>query len=261
MLFTGADLGHHMKRTFIARRGNGVKNDMVDAAPSPESVVRAAVAAFARRGYSGAKLEALAKQTGMTKRMIHYHFGGKRGLYLAALRHASGLIKPPADISNRSYAAPVEGMRRYVDALYHAFLDNPDAVRLVLRENLDPVATEEDTAVLVEANEVLLHVERLLLAGQDAGAFRPGISAVDLLTLIASLCFFRVGNGLTALSVSNVDLESRRNIDGMRRMVIDTVLTFLTSNIPHSGYESYLESSPAAVEDPADIYSDDGGIV
>ena len=44
-------------------------------------------------------------------------------------------------------------------------------------------------------------------------------------------------------------------------MVIDTVLTFLTSNIPHSGYESYLESSPTSVEDPADVYSADGGIV
>ena len=234
---------------------------MVDEAPSPESVVRAAVSAFARRGYSGVKLDGLAKKTGMTKRMIHYHFGDKRGLYLAALKEASGRIAPPAEISNRSYAAPVEGMRRYVDALYHAFLDNPDAVRLILRENLDPVAAEEDAATLAEANDVLLHVERLLLAGQDAGAFRPGISAVDLLTLIASLCFFRIGNGLTALSVSDVDLESRRNVDGMRRMVIDTVLTFLTSNIPHSGYESYLESSPASVEDPAGIYSADGGIV
>ena len=231
------------------------------ASPSPGAVVDAAIVAFARNGYDDVKLNALARTTGMSKRMIHYHFGNKRGLYLAALKVASARITPPQDIATRSYAAPVEGMRRYIDALYHAFLDHPDGVRLVLRENLDPVAAEEDAAALVSENEVLLHVERLLLAGQDAGAFRPGISAVDLLTLVASLCFFRVGNSLTALSVSDVDFASRRNVDGMRRMVIDTVLTFLTSNIPYSGYESYLEPTPTAEEETADVYSDDGGLV
>ena len=84
---------------------------------------------------------------------------------------------------NRFFAVSVEGMRRFVDALYHTCLDNPDAVRLVLRENLDPAVEADDAALLTDAREMTLHAERLLLAGQDAGAFRPGITAVDLLAL------------------------------------------------------------------------------
>ena len=140
------------------------------------------------------------------------------------------------------------------------------ALPVVLRENLDPAVEADDAALLTDAREVALHAERLLLAGQDAGAFRPGITAVDLLALIVSLCFFRVGNGVTAQHLSRVDLESRRNVDGMRRMVIDTVLAFLTSNISYSGYESYLEPSPAPAEaaepdELFDIYGEDGRIV
>ena len=240
--------------------------DAVSGIPSPDAVVRAAVAAFSSKGYAGVTVETLAKRTGMTKRMIHYHFGDKRGLYLAALRHAVDCLAPPEDVLNRSYAVPVEGMRRFVDALYHAFLDNPEAVRLVLRENLDPAVEGEDAAQFTDVRDITLHAERLLLAGQDAGAFRPGITAVDLLTLISSLCFFRVSNAATAQHLSRVDMESRRNVDGMRRMVIDTVLAFLTSNISYSGYESYLEAAPAPAEDAEpdeyfDIYGDEGRIV
>ena len=243
-----------------------VVDDATSGAPSPDAVVRAALGAFARKGYSGVKVETLAKKTGMTKRMIHYHFGDKRGLYHATLRLALEQLTPPENILNRSHAVPVEGMRRFVDALYHAFLHNPDATRLVLRENLDPEVKAEDASMLAGVREVSLHAERLLLAGQDAGAFRPGITAVDLLALISSLCFYRVGNAATAKHVFGVDAESRRNVDGMRRMVIDAVLAFLTSNISDSGYESYLEAAPAPAEDAEpdelfDIYGDEGWIV
>ena len=249
---------------YFKRKGTDV-TDGADAT-SPDAVVHAALAAFARKGYTGAKVEALAKKTGMTKRMIHYHFGDKRGLYAAALRLALDQLAPPENILNRSHAVPVEGMRRFVDALYHAFLHNPDAVRLILRENLDPAVAAEDASALAGVRDVTLHAERLLLAGQDAGAFRPGITAVDLLTLISSLCLYRVGNAATAKHVFGVDVESRRNVDGMRRMVIDTVLAFLTSNISYSGYESYLEATPAPTEDADpdelfDIYGDEGRIV
>ena len=67
--------------------------------PSPGAVVDAAIVAFAHNGYDDVKLNALARTTGMSKRMIHYHFGNKRGLYLAALKVASARITPPQDLS------------------------------------------------------------------------------------------------------------------------------------------------------------------
>jgi len=242
---------------------------VADDSPCIDAVVAAALSSFARRGYSETKLEALAKNTGMTKRMIHYHFGDKKGLYVRALGLALQQVAPPADILNRSHAVPVEGMRRFVDALYFAFMDNPDAVRMVIRDNLDPVLGDDGVelaAGLPGATDVTLHVERLLLAGQDAGAFRPGISAQDVLVLISSLCFFRVGNAVTALNVGHVDVERQRNVEGMRRLVIDTVLAFLTSNIPDSGYESYLETTAlpdahAPADEFYDLYGDVGGLV
>lgn len=217
-----------------------------------EHAVDIALGHFARQGYAATKLDSVAREAGMSKRMLHYHFGDKRELYRRALTRAAWSFSPPQEFLDRSYAVPVEGIRRFVDVLYNRMTQNPDSIRLFLRENLDPVLTPDEITATRNDSEVLLQIERLLLMGQDAGAFRPGISATDIVVLIASLTFFRVGNHATLDEFGQINLLSPANTEGMRRLTIDSVLTFLTSNIPNSGYESYLaHSAPEAVE-PAD---------
>ncbi|MEH0147340.1 TetR/AcrR family transcriptional regulator [Corynebacterium sp. Q4381] len=225
------------------------------AEPSPEEAVAVALAMFARDGYEGTKLDAVARACGVSKRMLHYHFGNKAGLYQRALSLAMERVAPPERLISRNYAVPVEGMRRFVDATFHSFRDHPECVRLLLRENLDPTTDVDDSGSDAREHSVLLHLERILMQGQDAGAFRPGISADDVLALTVSLCEFQVAHTATAYTVSRIKVDDPRNVEGLRRLVIDTVLAFLTSHIPHSGYDSYLVSEPAPETiDVADIY-------
>lgn len=210
-------------------------------APDVSQVLDTAVAMFAADGFAATRMDAVAKKSGMSKRMINYHFSDKKGLYRRALLHAMENITPPADVLNRSHAVPVEGMRRFVDAIFYRFQDNPDSVALMLRENLDRVLNPSETETLNGHAEVVLHMERLLLVGQDSGAFRPGISAEDVLLLVSSVCVFRITNRSASLTLGPLNLTNQRNTEGLRRMTIDMVLGFLTSNIPDSGYSSYLE--------------------
>lgn len=213
-----------------------------------DAVIDAALELFARDGYADTKMEAVAKRAGISKRMVHYHFGDKKGLYVQALARAVERLTPPQAVLERQSEVPVEGMRRFVDSMFHSFLENPDSVRLLLKENLAPALNRQETAAQRRSNEVTLNLERILLFGQDAGAFRPGISAEDVLSLIVSLCEFHVVHAKNAYAIGRVDFANRRNVDGMRRLIIDTVLAFLTSNIPHSGYESYLVSDAEAAK-------------
>ena len=205
-----------------------------------------ALSHFATHGYSATKLDTVAKDSGMSKRMLHYHFGDKKELYRRCILRAAWNFSPPQEFLDRSYAAPVEGIRRFVDVLYHRMAQHPDSIRLLLRENLDPVLAPGEFASVRNEAEVILQIERLLLMGQDVGAFRPGISATDVVVLIASLSFFRTGSHATLEELGSVNLLSPTNTEGMRRLTIDAVLTFLTSNIPSSGYESYLVPSTSA---------------
>lgn len=201
---------------------------------------------FARQGFAETKLDAIAKESGMSKRMIHYHFGDKKGLYHQALVQAINLLQPSTEVLNRSYAVPVEGMRKFVDAMFYRMVDQADALQLIIRENTMPVLEVGKLSAIADISEVRLHLERLLMMGQDAGAFRPCISADDILALITALASYRITNRDLSLNLLNVDLVSRENTEGMRRFIIDAVLAFLTSNIPDSGYASYLSQQPAA---------------
>lgn len=226
-----------------------------------EGVIGIAINLFAADGYNGTKLDAISRASGMSKRMIHYHFGDKQGLYQQALATAAARLTPElADVETDS-PVPVEGMAKVVDAIFQTNVKHPECVRLLAQESVIR-SLEATSGPLIDLSGMSLHVDKLLMTGQDSGAFRPGISTNDILTLIASISTYRtVGNELM-LNLLNVDLNSEENIEGARRMAVDTVLAFLTSNIPDSGQESYLvaELSDDESESPADIYEDAAGI-
>lgn len=213
--------------------------------------VNVALHLFATHGYAGTKLETVAKEAGMSKRMLHYHFGDKKGLYRAAMHRAAYTFSPPKDFLERSFDVPVEGVRRFVDSIFHQIVQHPDSVQLFLRENLDPVLDAGEITTVWNDDSIIMQMERLLLMGQDAGAFRPGVSSVDIGLIIASTTFFRVANQYTMDHFGAINLFSPENIDGMRRLTIDAVLAFLTSTIPDSGHSSYL-----TVTLPADMLPD-----
>ena len=72
----------------------GVKRDIVEVATSE----------FARKGYGGARVDAIAARTRTSKRMIYYYFGGKEQLYLAVLERqpmpASAPLRPRSTSSS-----------------------------------------------------------------------------------------------------------------------------------------------------------------
>ncbi|MGN6694992.1 MAG: TetR/AcrR family transcriptional regulator [Aquihabitans sp.] len=53
---------------------------------SRERLLDAALTEFAEHGFAGARVEAIAKRSGLNKQLISHYFGGKRGLYDAVMR-------------------------------------------------------------------------------------------------------------------------------------------------------------------------------
>lgn len=215
---------------------------------TPEEVVATALTFFAEDGFSETKLEKIAKASGMSKRMIHYHFGDKKGLYIKAVSYALRLLRPEAEAMQLDSAVPVDGVRKIVEALYTCITKHPEAVRLLLMENLHSQDSVDSTAAYSDESNVLLNLDKLLMLGQDAGAFRPGIAAEDVLVLISSLGYYRLSNQLVMDHLFDVDLSSEANIEGMRRLVVDTVLAFLTSNLPNSEASSYLSTNESSTK-------------
>lgn len=214
----------------------------LDDSVSPHSVIDVALRLFASEGFHDTKLDTIARNSGMSKRMIHYHFGDKQGLYRRCLVEAFSRIHPSPEDMTEDATVPVEGVTQLVDAIFLKMSSHPEAIRILSMESLHDTLHVTELSTLANHSEVLLHLDKLLMMGQDSGAFRPGISAEDLFLVIWSLTFFRVGNRDIMVNIFNVDTTSEANTQGIHRLTVDAVLAFLTSNIPNTGHRSYLES-------------------
>lgn len=205
-----------------------------------DGVVEAAIEQFSELGFLETRLETIAKISGMSKRMIHYHFGDKKGLYHRCLVEAVERITPEAEELSIDTSVPVEGVTQLVEAVYLRMVDHPECLRLLAMESLHQVLGITELAALNSQSEVSLHLDRMLMLGQDAGAFRPGIAAEDLFYLVGSLAFYRMTNRDLLVNLFDLDPASAENTEGVRRMAVDAVVAFLTANIRDSAHGSYL---------------------
>ena len=56
-------------------------------------ILSVATKEFAKHGFNGARIDAIAARTSTTKRMIYYYFGGKEQLYIAVLEQEYAKIR------------------------------------------------------------------------------------------------------------------------------------------------------------------------
>jgi AcrR family transcriptional regulator len=106
--------------------------------------VRSAVLLFAEKGYAATSVRQVAAAAGVNLAAASYHFGGKAGLYEAALRQAflpMGDLGPEAAGPPRSRDEARAGVRGFVREFMRALLPvgaDHGAGRLLAREMTDP---------------------------------------------------------------------------------------------------------------------------
>lgn len=98
---------------------------------SRQSILDAAEQLFLARGYAGTSMSEIAKASGVTKSLIHHHFGSKQALWreIKRLRFAD-YHERQMEVFAR--AEPSSELLRESMAVYFRFLrDNPGTVRLM----------------------------------------------------------------------------------------------------------------------------------
>ena len=122
-----------------------------------ESLVTAAIEVFGRDGFGAASTRAIGQAAGVNQALIGYHFGGKPGLYQAALRHIAGNVSARmgpllesieqqllADKGARSPQGRAKQALELLHRLTGAFVkvltseESSSWARLILREQQDP---------------------------------------------------------------------------------------------------------------------------
>ena len=167
-----------------------------------EALIRAAVEIFGRDGFNATGTRALAESAGVNQALIAYHFGGKAGLYLAALEHIVGRVRERIDPLLAAIDAELDGatperclamLLQLLDGFVVLLTGEESGTwaRLILKEQQDP---SEGFDVLYEG--VMSRV--IGIATRLIGSIRnidPESDAANLLgfTIFGQVLVFRTG--------------------------------------------------------------------
>lgn len=107
-----------------------------DAELSHQKILEVATRAFSERGFDGARIEEIAREAGVSKRLLYVHFGNKEALYRAVLDSQLDLLLGLRRRPEERAADPIEEARRLIRRFFLFLSENPDFVRLFNWESL-----------------------------------------------------------------------------------------------------------------------------
>jgi AcrR family transcriptional regulator len=193
------------------------------------NIIEVATREFARKGYAGARVDAIAGRTRTSKRMIYYYFGGKEQLYLAVLEAAYAGIRRAEATLDLERLSPEQALRTLIGFTFDYYEAHPEFVRLVMNENImDGVHMARSKAISRLNVTVIDALKALVARGQKGGMFRRDIDPIELHMSISALGIFNVANRATFSTIFKRDMNSPRALATRRREIADIILRHVT---------------------------------
>jgi TetR/AcrR family transcriptional regulator len=150
-------------------------------------LLRAGEELFAERGFDGVPIEDLAERAGVNKALISYHFGGKRGLYVAILQSAFAAMADRLKAIEASAPSAREALHAFLEAFLQVTRERRGFPTLFLREVL---STGIEPALLPYLLEIIGVSRRLAERGAREGLFRRVDPLLLHFALVGSVVFF-----------------------------------------------------------------------
>ena len=201
-----------------------------DPIQTQDRILAAALAEFARRGFDGARVEAIAKRAKTSKNLLYHYFGSKEDLYVKALEQTYETLRRHQNSVQLAGLGPVEAMERLCESTFQVFIDVPEIIVMLNTENLHRGKHIAKSPIIRALYDRLSDSIRTILSdGEKAGVFRSGVDAVDLYISISALGYFYLSNRYTLSLLFARELGSADNLARRKAHIVDLVLSFLTS--------------------------------
>jgi AcrR family transcriptional regulator len=199
-----------------------------DAERTKQAILDAAKIEFAEKGLAGARVDAIAEQSGANKRMLYYYFGSKDDLYVAVLEDVYGAMRRTESELDVTHLEPMEGLRRLIEFKFDYYLKNPIVIRILAGENLQNARFLTRSKRLRHMHlSVVQSLEAVLTAGRKAGIMRGGVDPVQLYISIAGLSYFYFANSATLSTAFDRVLTSAPELKKRRAHAVEVILGYV----------------------------------
>jgi AcrR family transcriptional regulator len=201
----------------------GEADEVERSSSSRDKLLETAESLFARFGFAGVGMRAVAEAAGVSKSGLFHHFPTKRELYAAVLeRSMLDFDARLAAADARAHTAQ-ERLRLFVDGVVDALVENPARAPLLLR-SLFEIEDEEpaDEPARNVLQRVLARVANALEQGMRDGELRA-VSIPHTLQTVIGLTVFHFASGDFGEELIGAPLYSAAEIRRRKEHVIDFI--------------------------------------
>src|SRR5512142_36228 len=139
---------------------------------SRQTILAAARHEFAARGYTGARVDNIARQARVNKAMLYYHFKSKAGLYHAMLGELFQAAGGQAQAIAASAELPEQKLDRIVETITGRLAANPELPPIMMREIAEG-ARHLNPDMLRAMSVLFRSVADVVDEGERLGRFHP----------------------------------------------------------------------------------------
>lgn len=220
---------NHKSRHVLPTVKRKLSPDLIrDAERTQQAILAAAEDEFADKGLAGARVDTIAEQSGVNKRMLYYYFSSKEGLYIAVLERAYGAMRKSEQKLNLVDIEPLDAIRKLAEFKFDYYLAHPAIIRLLAGENMQNAKFLKRSRRLRDMHNSLANVLQTVLAtGKKKGLIKPGIDPLQLYISLASLSYFYFSNASTLSTAFGRDLMSASELKARRAHAIEVVLDYV----------------------------------
>lgn len=155
---------------------------------SVAQIVDGAIRVIARQGYAHSSLMDIAKEVGMSKGAVHYHFPTKEALMTQVLETACDAVAQRTLVAWTGADAPAASMRSALSELWRVRAELSDEAKVVadlMTQALHDGALREPLAAYYRF--AMTQVEQHLTANLDALGLRPKVAPESIPRLLHAL--------------------------------------------------------------------------
>ncbi|QCI66931.1 TetR/AcrR family transcriptional regulator [Phreatobacter stygius] len=192
-----------------------------DPEATQRALLAAAVAEFAEKGLAGARIDEIARRSGVNKQLVYHHFGNKDDLYQAALEQVYAEIRARERELKLGDLPPLAALEKLVGFSFDYLTEHPEFVALLNDENRQAARHVGRSKRLQDMHSPLITLlQETLDRGARDGVFRTDLDPLNIYISIAALSYFYFSNGRTLSAIFGSDLGTAKAVAARRRHVV-----------------------------------------
>ena len=176
-------------------------------------ILSAAEEEFTLYGFFGARVDRIAENSGVNKRMIYQHFESKDNLYKVVLL---GIYEKSAECEKNfiiENADPVRAIKNIVQSYFNFLDEHPEFVRMLMWENLNGARSLPRDDLQRIKSPAIDYIGKVVKEGKRIGVFKEDADEYQITLSLMNFGFAYFSNIYTLSVMLERNLKNKEEIE------------------------------------------------